>query len=135
MNDYPKILAIQSDKKELNKVEEFLKHMFIKENWPADSFSKVFLVVSEAVLNSIEHGNKNDKDKKVTLKVSCTGNNLKIDVRDEGKGFNYDMVKDPTLNENRLRETGRGIFIMKTISSKIEFHDCGKCVEIIMTVA
>ncbi len=125
-----KILAIQSDKKELIKVEQFLKFFFEEKNLPDDAFNKVFLCVSEAVINSIEHGNKGNNNKRVTIIASCINNNLKIEVSDEGNGFDYNDVANPTTNENIRNETGRGIFIMRSICSNLNFTDKGKCVEI-----
>lgn len=135
MKNYPEILAIQSDKKELIKVENFLRTLFNKENLPGNSFNKVLLVVSEAVLNSIEHGNKNDSKKMVTIEASCQNNGLMIEISDEGDGFDYNRLSDPTELENIKKEAGRGIFIMRTICSKLDFHDRGKCVEIKIELA
>jgi serine/threonine-protein kinase RsbW len=130
MNIPPEILAIQSDKKELIKVEQFLRLYFKSKNLPEYFFNKVFLCVSEAVINSIEHGNKMNNHKKVTIEASCVNNDLSIEVSDEGEGFNYNDVPDPTTTENIYNETGRGIFIMKSICNKLNFKDEGKCVEI-----
>lgn len=129
MKNFPQILVIQSDKKELIQVENFLRLLFRKENLPEESFNKVFLCVSEAVINSIEHGNKNEIRKKVTIEVLCHHKDLYIAVTDEGDGFDYREVADPTVEENIKNETGRGIFIMKSISNKIDFREEGKCVE------
>lgn len=129
MKNYPQILIIQSDRKELKKVENFIRLLFKEENLPEESFNKVLLCVSEAVINSIEHGNKNIKGKSVTIEVSCRNKELYITVTDEGDGFNYSEVADPTLKENIKNETGRGIYIMKSISDKVDFREAGKCVE------
>lgn len=126
MENYPRILVIQSDKAELKRVEAFLRLLFKEENLPEESFFKVLLCVSEAVMNSIEHGNKNEFMKKVTVEVSCYNKDLHITVSDEGDGFDYSEIADPTLEENIKNETGRGIFIMKSISQKIDFREKGK---------
>lgn len=130
MNGYPEILAIQSDKKYLIQVENFIRLLFLKNNLPDESFNRVLLVVSEAVINAIEHGNKNDTRKKVTIKALCRENDLVIEVKDEGDGFNHELVADPTAAENIKKESGRGIFIMKSMCDRLNFHDKGKCVEI-----
>ncbi len=129
MKNYPDKLAIQSDKKELRQVEHFLRQLFEEEHLPEKAFNKVLLCVSEAVVNSIEHGNKNEKHKKVTLEVTCDENDLYIVVADEGDGFDYGEVENPTLKENIIKETGRGIFIMKSICNELRFKKKGKCVE------
>jgi serine/threonine-protein kinase RsbW len=130
MKDNPHILAINSDKQELEKVENFLLDFFKMKNLPEESFHKVYLCVSEAVINSIEHGNKNDKGKQVSIVVDCLKSDLKIEVRDEGDGFDYKHIADPTIRENRMKETGRGIFIIKSLCNQVNFRNEGKCVEI-----
>ncbi len=130
MKSYPEILAIRSDKSELIKVENFLRLLFKEEDLPEKEFNKVFLCVSEAVINSIEHGNKNVNDKIVTIEVICLNNYIKIVVSDEGEGFDPNKIIDPTVNENIKKETGRGIYIMKSICNNLHFLDSGRCVEI-----
>lgn len=130
MENYPKKLAIQSDMLELQRVEGFLRQLFENENLPENAFNKVLLCVNEAVVNSIEHGNKNIKQKQVTIEISCVSNDLFIVVTDEGEGFDYTEIADPTLIENIKKETGRGIFIMKSICNQLQFREDGKSVEI-----
>lgn len=130
MNKNPEILAIKSDKKELVKVENFLHQVFEKEELPKECFNKVYLCISEAVINSIEHGNKYDSEKQVDIQINCMKGNICIVVNDEGDGFDYKLIEDPTLKNNIRKETGRGIHIMKSLCSKVEFRNQGKCVEI-----
>jgi len=130
MSKYPEVLAIKSDKKELGKVEIFLRKIFEKEELPEVCFNKVLLCISEAVINSIEHGNKNDTDKNVDIQIDCGNGNICIEVHDEGEGFDFELVEDPTLKNNIRKETGRGIHIMKSLCSKVEFRNQGKSVEI-----
>jgi serine/threonine-protein kinase RsbW len=130
MNKHPEILAIKSDKRELEKVEKFLFQIFEKEELPKECFNKVYLCISEAVINSIEHGNKNDKDKQVDIQINCIKGNICIEVHDEGEGFDFNLVEDPTQKSNIKKETGRGIHIMKSLCSKVEFRNQGKSVEI-----
>ena len=130
MSKNSEILAIKSDKKELEKVEKFLQKIFEKENLPNQCFNKVYLCISEAVINSIEHGNKNDRTKEVDIQINCSRGNLCIEVHDQGDGFDYELVEDPTTKENIKRETGRGIHIMKSLCSQVEFKNRGKSVSI-----
>jgi serine/threonine-protein kinase RsbW len=130
VKDNPHILAIKSDKQELEKVENFLLQFYKKKNLPEETFNKVYLCISEAVINSIEHGNKNDKGKEVSIVLDCMKNDLKIEVRDEGDGFDYKNIANPTVRENRKKDTGRGIFIIQSLCNQVSFRNEGKCVEI-----
>lgn len=126
----PKILVIKSDKKELKKVDVFLSEIFNECNLDRANYNKTLLCVSEAVINSIEHGNQNDTTKFVTIKVYCYLNEIQIAIIDEGAGFNLKKIEDPTNKENVTRESGRGIHIIKTLSNSLEYNKKGNCVQL-----
>ena len=130
MNRSPEILNIKSDINELKEVEKFLFLIFEKNHLPQKFFNKVLLCISEAVINSIEHGNKNVKDKEVAIHIRCLKENLCIEIKDQGEGFNYKCLDDPTSEENIRKEAGRGVHIMKSISSKFTYHNHGKTLKI-----
>ena len=130
MTNVFEILTIHSDKKALGKVEEFLFRVFEKYKLPQTCFNKVLLCISEAVVNSIEHGNKNDLQKEVVIQIKCKNDNLCVEVRDEGDGFNFQNLDNPTLVENIKKETGRGIHIMKSLCTQVKFRNEGTCVQI-----
>ena len=118
----PKILKIKSDTSELKKVEVFLKETFIYYQLAENEFNRVLLCVSEAVINSIEHGNKFDNNKTVSLEVVGDNNELNVIVRDEGEGYDITKLANPTLKHNIKKESGRGIHIIKSYSDKIEVN-------------
>ena len=125
------IMIINSDSKEISEVELFLKDIFKKNYLPDKAFKNVLLCVSEAIMNSIFHGNRNNISKKVTIKVSCINRkSLIIEVRDEGHGFDYNNVDDPTSDKNIKKESGRGLFIINSICKTMEFEDDGRCIKI-----
>lgn len=129
INKPPKILVIKSDVAELKKVEDFLFNIFYEYNLERKYFNKIYLCVSEATLNSIKHGNKNDHKKNVSIKIKCNKDVLKITVEDEGEGFEINKIKDPSKKENLKNEEGRGIFIIKQLAEKVEFNEKGNCVQ------
>lgn len=110
----PKIVVIKSKTSELKKVEEFLKEVFDYYQLPNRNYNKVFLCVSEAVMNSIEHGNKYDESRNVSIEVICDNKELHITIKDEGDGFDVSTLPNPTLAGNIKKESGRGIHIIKT---------------------
>lgn len=130
MSNNPEILSIKSDQKELKKVEKFLSSIFEKRSLPKECFNKVLLCISEAVVNSIEHGNKNDQQKTVDIEINCERGNICIEISDEGEGFDYQNIENPTSKNNIKKESGRGIFIIKSLCNNLEFRNQGKSVEI-----
>lgn len=117
-----KKLIIKSETSELIKVERFLNDFFVECRVPKESFNRVFLCLSEAVINSIEHGNKNDINKAVSIFADCAAKTLKVKIKDQGKGFDHKEIPDPTIKENLRKECGRGIHIIKSLSDKIEYN-------------
>ncbi|MBM3319987.1 MAG: ATP-binding protein [Candidatus Eisenbacteria bacterium] len=77
--------------------------------------------VIEACTNAIEHGNKNDRRKKVRIRFRSKPERLEIEVSDQGTGFDPDSVADPRDPENLMRERGRGIFILRTFMDEVRF--------------
>ena len=128
----PKILVIKSDVAELKKVEEFLISIFEEYCFERRYFNKIYLCISEVVINSIKHGNKGDFSKSVSIVVECREEGINIQIEDEGDGFDVSKVEDPTLKENISKESGRGIFIIKNLSEEIEYNDKGNQVQIKM---
>jgi len=125
----PKILVIKSDVTELTKVEDFVINIFIEYKLDKKYFNKTYLCISEAVINSIRHGNKNDLKKQVLIVANCIETEIIIQIEDEGEGFDIKKVKNPTLKENVNKESGRGIFIIKNLSDGIEYNEKGNRVQ------
>jgi len=125
----PEILMIQSDQSELKKVECFLDDFFVKNNLSKKYFNRLYLCVSEAVVNAIKHGNQNDLNKKVTVKIGCLANEIEVLVEDEGDGFERSKLQNPTDQENIKKESGRGIFIIENLTECIKFNKKGNCIQ------
>jgi serine/threonine-protein kinase RsbW len=121
-----------SDPKNVHRVEEFLLKINSALNIDDEKFGSLLVVVTEAVNNAIIHGNKRNPTKKVALTCTHRGNNLVIKVKDEGKGFNPETVPDPIHEDNLLRETGRGVFLMRQLMEKVRFNADGN--EVTMTM-
>lgn len=125
MSIQSEILIIRSDKSELERVTGFLKKLFI--DWDIDTcnFNRILLCLSEAIINSIEHGNHNDRNKFVTIRVKYEQDQMHIDVSDEGEGFDLMELQDPTEGDNLKKESGRGIHIIRSLSDDCSFSQKG----------
>jgi serine/threonine-protein kinase RsbW len=87
------------------------------------------VAVTEAVNNAIIHGNKCNPDKKVKVYYEVDGDRIMFSVADEGTGFDYYNLPDPTAPENIEKPSGRGVFLMKHLADQVIFADNGKTVE------
>ena len=83
-------------------------------------------MVSEAATNGIVHGNKLDPSKSVTLFAEASDSQLTITTTDEGEGFDPDAVANPLEEENLLKTSGRGVFLMKEFADEVEYRDDGR---------
>lgn len=91
-----------------------------------DIYGNIMVAVTEAVNNAIRHGNKFDKDKNVYLSLYAEPQVLKFEIEDEGMGFNYENLDDPTAPENLENPGGRGIFLIRHLADGVEFSKEGR---------
>ncbi len=83
------------------------------------------LCVEEAVRNAIIHGNNADKKLRVKVNYWINDDKLSIEVEDEGPGFDPDLIPDPTKDSNIMKESGRGVRLIRKLMDKIDFNEKG----------
>ena len=88
----------------------------------------VRLALEEALVNAIRHGHRNDSSKTVHIRFQATEEQLLVEIRDEGPGFDPKGVPDPLSPENLERPGGRGVFLMRHYMTWVSFNDLGNCV-------
>jgi serine/threonine-protein kinase RsbW len=123
-----KLLKISSKIENLRKVEKLVDDLSTEFSISADVYGNILIAALEAANNAILHGNKLDENKNVTILFKKEDNKLVIVIEDEGIGFDYKNVPDPTAPENIENVNGRGIFLMEKLSDKIVFARNGACV-------
>ncbi|MBN1989038.1 MAG: ATP-binding protein [Bacteroidales bacterium] len=129
-----KEIIISSNLENLCKVERLIDEVSEKCNLNSDIYGKVLVATVEAVNNSIVHGNKFIAEKEVIISILLQGSKLHIFVKDEGVGFDYDNVPDPTTPENIENISGRGVFLMKHLADSIVFYGNGSQIELIFNL-
>lgn len=88
--------------------------------------------VGEAVSNAILYGNREDPEKKVTIRARFAEDAVRVTVRDEGEGFDPGRVADPTRPENRNRTHGRGLFLLRSLMDEVRYNDRGNEVTLVL---
>ncbi|MBA7517141.1 Anti-sigma F factor [subsurface metagenome] len=126
-----KRLEITSLQKNIRLVEALIDEITSKQELKADIYGRILIGTVEAVNNAIIHGNKSNPEKVVNIRIYKTKKELHIIVKDEGEGFDYKNVPDPTAPENIENIHGRGFFLMTKLSDKIVFYENGSRVELI----
>lgn len=93
-------------------------------------YGNLLIATLEAANNAIVHGNKSIEEKSVDISITKSNSDLILRVGDEGPGFDYKNIPDPTAPENIEKINGRGVFLMQKLSDRIEFFNNGSTVQI-----
>lgn len=125
-----KDIEISSLRENLRIVEKAIDDMSLELNLSDEVYGNVLVATMEATNNAIIHGNQADPHKQVKVLIEKQERVLMIRIVDQGKGFDYASVPDPTAPENIEKINGRGIFLMKRLSDDISFADQGRIVEL-----
>ena len=127
-------LEIESNAKNLITIEEFVNYFAVDLNINAEKIPGLLLAITEASTNAIIHANKSDESKLVIIDVDKEDNQLIIRVKDQGKGFDPDKIPDPTENDNLLKDSGRGIYLMRVYMDDLKFNITPQGTETILTL-
>ena len=122
-------ITIISDIEKLRVVETLVDTLSKKLGISDEVYGKILISTVEAVNNAILHGNKGNAEKTVTVDFTADGNLFEVTVTDEGEGFDYNHLPDPTDPENIENLHGRGVFIMKSLADIIEYNPPGNQVK------
>ena len=115
-------MTLASTARNVGRVEKFVEKVHGHVALDEIQMHKVMVALTEAVNNAIVHGNREKKKKKVLVICEVLPGWLLFVVNDQGKGFNPQEIANPLRNENLLRESGRGIFLMRTLMDRVEFE-------------
>lgn len=111
-------------------IESFIDNVKEEFHLDDDIYGNIMIAVTEAVNNAIKHGSRNDSRKNVSLSLSLEDSTIRFKVEDQGDGFDYEHLPDPTAPENIEKPGGRGIFLMKNLADEVYFRDGGRTVEL-----
>ena len=123
-------LKINSHPQRLRLVERLVEDVSQIYNLNEDCYGNMLIAVTEAVNNAIFHGNKNNPDKLIKIGFEVNDGQLVFSVSDEGPGFDYQSLPDPTDPNNVDKLNGRGVFLMTSLSDSIKFDNNGAKVSI-----
>jgi serine/threonine-protein kinase RsbW len=93
--------------------------------WTRRDVFGVHLAVDEALVNAMLHGNALDAAKHVRFCCWLSPEKVRVEITDEGPGFDPDSLPDPTDCEHVGRPGGRGVLLMRAFMSHVEFRDHG----------
>ena len=123
-------IDIVSQPQSINIIEKVIDDLKNEYDIHEDSYGNILVAVTEAVNNAIVHGNGSDPAKQVRVTYEVEGDRIVFTVVDQGHGFDYYNLPDPTAPENLEKPTGRGVFLMKHLADQVIFSDNGRSVEL-----
>ncbi len=129
-----KRLSIASKIDNLRKIEKVIDEISTEFTIGEDQYGNILIAALEAANNAILHGNKLDESKTVNIFFKIENEIFSIKVEDEGPGFDYKNIPDPTAPENIENVNGRGIFLMEKLSDEIKFENEGAIVELTFNI-
>jgi serine/threonine-protein kinase RsbW len=93
-----------------------------KMGFSEDDQNSISMAVRECMVNAVAHGNKYNARKRVLLRLGASPEELVIEIGDEGDGFDQSDVPDPLAAENLLKQSGRGLLLMRAF-----MDECDHC--------
>jgi len=126
-------LSFQSKPENIAIVERLIDEMCEQHSVIEEHYGDILIAMTEGVNNAIVHGNKLDINKSVSVEYEKRGKDLFFRISDEGAGFDYENLPDPTAPENLERPNGRGVFLMRNLSDECLFEENGRIVELVFT--
>ena len=123
-------MNITSRVESLREVERIVDEVSSECSMSSKVYGNVLIATMEAANNAILHGNKLDEKKDVNLEFRWDRKTLELEVTDQGKGFDFTHIPDPTAPGNVEKVNGRGVFLMEKLSDKLAFLENGRKVSL-----
>jgi serine/threonine-protein kinase RsbW len=118
--DKPVVISLDSALESVDAAEEEVLRYATEAGFGEEDLQKVGMAVRESLVNAVLHGNQYDPEKKAGIRVELQNGGLVITVTDEGAGFDLTDVPDPVAQENLLRHSGRGIFLIRAFMDELQ---------------
>jgi len=115
-------ITVPSHPEYLTDVDAFLEGTLRGFGAEESVVADIAISVSELVNNAVMHGNKQSRDKVVTVRINRENNTVLIAVSDEGTGFDPGGLQSPIEDDNLLKAVGRGIFIVRSLMDTIDIE-------------
>ena len=122
-------LELDSSPESVSEIEGFIEQIREEVEIPDELYGNILVCLTEAVNNCIIHGNKFSPEKKVVLTCVKKDNVMSFTAADEGEGFDFNHLPDPTAPENIEKVTGRGVYLMRQLSDYLNYSNRGASVE------
>jgi serine/threonine-protein kinase RsbW len=114
--------TLESTLQSVDKAEELALQAAKKLGFDEDDQNNIGMAVRECMVNAVVHGNRYNKNKVVHLEMESSRESLTITIADEGEGFDFQSLPDPLAPENLLRQSGRGLLLIRAFMDEVDVH-------------
>ncbi len=117
-------IKINSKLKNLRIVRDFVRKVAAENGLNENESNKVALAADEACANLIKHTYKNDESKEIRLTAEKRGDNLVIEIFDDGRPFDPSKINQPDMKKyvREYKRSGFGIYLIKSVMDEIEYY-------------
>lgn len=124
------MLRLPSNPRNIAMVESFVERVVQRYKLTPDLYGNILISLTEAVNNAIIHGNHKDDSKTVEISLQKQKDGLSFRVTDEGRGFDFTSLPDPTSPDRVMEVGGRGVFLMHQLADHLKYDNNGSTVEL-----
>jgi len=103
----------------VDNAENLVLDLAQKAGFDEEDLHKIGMAVRESMVNAVVHGNQYSAHKKVHVSVSKGNDRLTVTIADQGKGFDLEELPDPLADNNLLRHSGRGLFLIRAFMDEL----------------
>jgi serine/threonine-protein kinase RsbW len=114
--------VLESTLESVDAAEALVLKIAEESGFDEEDLHKIGMAVREAMVNAVVHGNRYNLKKKVHLRIAVEGSQLRVKIIDEGEGFDARDLPDPLAEENLLRQSGRGILLIKAFVDEFDMR-------------
>jgi serine/threonine-protein kinase RsbW len=111
--------SLDSTLESVDSAEELASGVAQRAGFEDDDVMKIGLAVRESMVNAVVHGNRYSAHKKVRFAVTHHDSRLTVRISDQGEGFDVHHLPDPLAEDNLLRTSGRGIFLIRSFMDEV----------------
>jgi serine/threonine-protein kinase RsbW len=115
-------VLLDSTLESVDSAEELTVGMAERAGMDEDDLMGLGMAVRESMVNAVVHGNRYSAHKKVRLSVAANGERFTVRIADAGEGFDFESIPDPLADENLLRTSGRGIFLIRSFMDDFQMR-------------
>lgn len=118
--------VLASEHHHVETVVDWLEDLAGQHGLGDELLNRLLVAVSEAVNNSLCHGNQLNPVRDVVVEVTLTSDSVDVVVEDEGIGFEPERIENPLAEDNLWKEGGRGVYLMEKLTDDVRFENDGR---------